>query len=85
MQALKAQLRETITQALNLQAEFGDQSDFYRELGVSSVHAISLLFQLEERYSVTIPDDRFVECTTLDQLTCLMAELLAESNASTLP
>jgi len=48
--------------------------DFYTE-GVSSVTALSLLLQIEEKFQVSVPDDRFIQCRTANQLAALLSEL----------
>jgi acyl carrier protein len=53
----------------------------YNELGLDSVQALNLLLSLEERFGVTIDDQRFVKCTTLSSLT----EFIHDSQAGVLP
>ncbi len=48
--------------------------DLYSDLGVESVNAISILLALENRFSVTIDDARFVEARTVNKLADLIAE-----------
>jgi acyl carrier protein len=48
--------------------------DFY-EAGLTSVMALPLLMELEERFGVSIPDDKFVEARTPRALHHLITEL----------
>ena len=48
--------------------------DLYRDLGVESVNAISILLALEGRFGGAIDDTRFVEARTVNGLVNLVAE-----------
>lgn len=50
--------------------------DFY-EAGVSSLASLTLLLELEDKFEVSIPDDRFVECRTAEAVTNLISELMS--------
>jgi len=43
--------------------------------GLASVDALELLVELEDRFGVTIPDDRFVTGRTSSQLAAIVTEL----------
>lgn len=74
---LVASIREQIVVSSGLPADFRDDAHIYHELGVSSVDAMQLLLALEERYGISIPDEDFVEATTLNQLAALVFRLSA--------
>ena len=48
--------------------------DFY-EAGVTSVQALPLLLELEERFQVTIPDDQFVAARSAQRLSEMIQDL----------
>jgi acyl carrier protein len=48
--------------------------DFY-DAGVTSVQALPLLLELEERFEVSIPDDRFVAARTARRLSEMILDL----------
>ncbi len=48
--------------------------DFY-DAGFVSVNALPLLIELEERFNVVIPDDRFINARTPQALNELVASL----------
>jgi acyl carrier protein len=50
--------------------------DFY-EAGVSSLASLTLLLELEDKFEVSIPDDRFVECRTAEAVSNLISELMS--------
>jgi acyl carrier protein len=52
----------------------GADQDFY-EAGVTSVMALPLLMELEDRFGVSIPDDQFVEARTPRALHRIVSEL----------
>jgi acyl carrier protein len=49
--------------------------DFY-EAGVSSVQSLPLLMQLEDRFNVSIPDDRFPDLRTPRQISAFIDSLV---------
>jgi acyl carrier protein len=55
-------------------------ADLYLDLGVASVHGIQLLDQLERQYDLHVPDDDFVEATSITKLTVMIDKLLAEKS-----
>ena len=48
--------------------------DFY-DAGVSSVSALPLLLEMEERFGLSIPDERFIAARTASDLEKLVDEL----------
>lgn len=48
--------------------------DFY-EAGVSSVSALPLLFEIEDRFQISIPDHRFIAARTAESIRDLVADL----------
>ncbi len=55
-------------------AELQPDQDFY-EAGVASVQALPLLLELESKFDVTIPDDRFISARTPRALTEIISGL----------
>ena len=67
----------TIIVAVSGLSEHADaDADLYLDLGMASVHALALLTELEERFGVPIPDDQFVEATSIAKLTATLSALL---------
>ena len=75
MDGLKDELRAMVVQVGSLPGDFDENADLYTELGMPSIKALELLAQLEDRYGVSIPDDDFVEATSLDALTRMIQRL----------
>jgi acyl carrier protein len=50
------------------------EQDFY-DAGFSSVSALPLLIEMEDKFQVTIPDDRFLNVRTAQDLEKLIVEL----------
>lgn len=48
--------------------------DFY-EAGLSSVQALPLLMDLEDRFGLSIPDDRFILTRTASSVAALLTDL----------
>ena len=52
--------------------------DLYMDIGIASVHALQLLSELENKFGLAVPDDEFVEATSVQALADLIARLTAE-------
>ena len=72
---LEDELRQMVAEIGEIAPAFDAQANFYLDLGVPSMKAMQLLMQLEDRYGVQVPDDQFVEATSLKSLTAMMAQL----------
>jgi len=70
------QLRDLIVSSAGLPSNFDSKANLYLDLGVPSVKAMQLLLDLEDRFGVQIPDEQFVEATSLDSLSVMMQTLL---------
>lgn len=75
-QQLETELRQIVSTVGEITTEFSDTADFYRDLHLASFKSVDLLMALEERYNVTLPDERYVEATNLNSLTALMRALM---------
>ena len=75
METLKSELRQLLTELASLPEGFDETADLYGDLGVASIKAMELLMVLEERYGVRVPDEEFIEATSLERLTVMMAGL----------
>ena len=80
MHELEPQLRQLMVEVCGLPAGFSGAKNFYLDLGVASVKAMELLMELEERFGVSVPDDQFVEATTLVRLAEMMQSLLPQAH-----
>ena len=78
MQSLEPELRHLVVNLCQLAVDFDAKADLYLDLGVASVKAMELLMELEERYSVSVPDEEFVLATSLERLASMMQALLAQ-------
>jgi acyl carrier protein len=59
-------------------SDISPEEDFY-EAGVSSTASLSILLELEERFGVSIPDDRFVTTRTVKGLEELVLNLQGQA------
>jgi acyl carrier protein len=72
---LKGELRQLLMGLASLPEGFDETVNLYSDLGMSSLKAIELLMVLEERYGVSVPDEEFIECTSLERLAEMMQKL----------
>jgi acyl carrier protein len=72
---LKSELRQLLTELASLPEGFDETADLYGDLGMPSMKAMELLVALEERYGVSVPDEQFIEATSLERLAGMMQRL----------
>lgn len=75
METLKSELRQLLIGLASLPEGFDENADFYSDLGMASMKAMELLMTLEERYGVSVPDEEFIEATSLERLAGMMQGL----------
>jgi acyl carrier protein len=75
LEILKSELRQLLIELASLPEGFDEKADFYSDLGIPSMKAMELLVTLEERYGVNVPDEEFIEATSLERLAGMMQGL----------
>jgi acyl carrier protein len=75
MDHTETQIRQLLSEIAAIPQDASATANLYLELGVASVHALQLLSGLETRFGVAVPDDEFVEASSIEQLTALMNSL----------
>jgi acyl carrier protein len=81
LETLKEELRQLLTELASLPKDFSENADLYSDLGMTSMKAMELLMALEERYGVRVPDEDFIEATSLERLNGMMRGLKSEFHA----
>ena len=82
MDSIDIKVRQIISQVTGLDEETSGTANLYLDLGVASVHALQILADLEDHFGVSIPDEEFVDATSIDQLTSVIRSLVpAEESA----
>ncbi|HXI14581.1 MAG TPA: phosphopantetheine-binding protein [Thermoanaerobaculia bacterium] len=56
------------------------KSTLLAEAGIDSLDALSILFELEESFDISIPDDRAKEIRTMDDMVSAIEEQLPASS-----
>lgn len=72
MDILKSELRQLLVELASLPEDFDEKADLYSDLGMASMKAMELLMALEERYGVSVPDEKFIEANSLELLAGMM-------------
>jgi acyl carrier protein len=75
---VKEEVRAIVAEVANLRTDFSETMHLYNELGIPSMAATEVLMRLEERFNISIPDEAFIEATTLGQLSDLVSRTAAE-------
>lgn len=74
----ETRVRAIVTTIAELPPDAPADANLYLDLGVASVHAMELLMELEDKFEVQVPDDEFVEATSISQLAAMVDRLLDE-------
>lgn len=75
LEALKSELRQLLTELAHMPEGFDEKADLYSDLGMASIQAIELLMELEGRYNIQVPDEEFIEATSLERLAGMVQRL----------
>jgi acyl carrier protein len=78
---LEQDLRGMVCRITGLPENFDAAAHLYLDLGVASLHALELLTAIEERYSIHLPDEQFVEATSLAKIATLVQDITERSTA----
>ena len=78
MSETENQVRKIVSSVAGIAEETEADADLYLDIGIASVHGLQLLAQLEERFQLRIPDDDFVEATSIAKLCAMIDKLLTE-------
>ena len=72
---LQEEIVELISQISGVEKNMNREANLYLDVGVASFHALQLLTELEERYDLQIPDEEFVEATSVNKITSMIEKL----------
>ena len=78
MNDTESKIRQILAEIAELSTDVPAEANLYLDLGVASVHAMQLLTELEGRFDVQVPDEEFVEATSIAELTRMVDRLLDE-------
>ncbi len=73
---IEQNIRGIISRLSNIPEDGDANADLYLDFGMPSVQALALLQELEECFGVSIPDEQFVESTTIAKLTATLDGIL---------
>jgi acyl carrier protein len=85
MNAVENRIRHIVADLASLPLEMPGDANLYLDLGLASVYALQLLSALEQQFDVSVPDEDFVDATTINDLTALMERLTAGAGAQPVP
>jgi acyl carrier protein len=80
MDSTESRIRRIVSQIADLPPDVPADANLYLDLGVASVHAMQLLVGLEDGFAVQVPDEEFVEATSISELTAMIDRLLDEKS-----
>ena len=68
-------LRTIVTKIAECKAGFADTAHLRDELGVDSVRALEIIFEVEKEFKITIPEERYDEISTFTSLVKLVKDI----------
>jgi acyl carrier protein len=82
MHTIEDRVRHIIAEISGLSTSIPGDANLYLDLGMASVYAVQLLMDLEEKFQVSVPDEAFVEATSIQKLTAMMEGLTSHAEGS---
>ncbi len=77
--ALTQRVRDAVSRAARRPVEEVHPDSGLRQLGVDSLAAIQLLYELEDKLGIVLPDERLATLETVADVTDLVVEIIAAS------
>jgi acyl carrier protein len=74
--AIQQRVRDIVVAVSGLPKDADANADLYLDLGVASFHALLILQDLEDHFGIHIPDDQFVESSSITKLTATVEAVL---------
>jgi acyl carrier protein len=68
-------LRQIVAKVAETRADFASSANLHDDLDVDSVRALEIVFEIEGAFGIPVPDDRFAEVRSFDELLVLVASL----------
>jgi acyl carrier protein len=78
MNKIEIEIRQVVAEITRLSPDISADANLYLDLGVASVHGMQLLAELEERFDLQIPDEEFVEATSITKLSLMVGTLVEQ-------
>lgn len=72
---LRHELKAIIAEIIEVD-DFTDTDDFVAQLGVDSVMALEMVARIEKRYRIRIPEERFEQMKTLNDVVRIVSGIL---------
>lgn len=68
-------LRNIVAKIAETTPDFDAGASFREKLGVDSVRALEIVFEIEKELGITVPEDRYAEVKSFDHLLKLVSSL----------
>jgi len=77
MQDLEGEIKVIIAEIIEKDpSEITPDAKFFEDLGVDSMMALEILAAIEKKYKITIPEEKLMQLTTLNQTVAVAREYL---------
>lgn len=77
MQDLEGEIKSIIAEIIEKDpSEVTPEAKFFEDLGVDSMMALEILAAIEKKYKITIPEEKLMQLTTLNQTIAVAKEYL---------
>lgn len=78
MSETEKKLRDIVASLGDFSPDFDPKAHFFRDLGVESTKALELLFEIEDSFEISLPDDEYNDVQDLNDMIVLVDKLIAE-------
>jgi acyl carrier protein len=68
-------LRDIVAKVAEVPADFDAKASFREKLGVDSVRALEIVFEIEKTLGVVVPEDGYAKVKCFDQLLTLVQSI----------
>jgi acyl carrier protein len=68
-------LRNIVAKIAEVPPDFAADASFREQLNVDSVRALEIVFEIEKTLAITVPEDRYDQVKTLNDLVSLVASI----------
>jgi acyl carrier protein len=82
MTAMELQVRGILAEVAGVAQDADAASHLYADLGIESVDAMRILVAIEERLGVNVPDEEWLDATSIRDISTLVSRLACRGPAA---
>jgi acyl carrier protein len=80
---VRSEIRKLVAEVTEREVdEIGDAASFRRELGIDSLTALEIMFAVDKKFKLQIPDDEYEQLKNLNDTVGLVMKYLGQSQTA---